>query len=403
MRRTINIRSTIGRASGPFALAILLPVLTATQAQAQATDLVCSECVQASDLAPNAVNNAKIGNGAVNAAKLASNAVTVAKIANNSIAAAKLTSAAVTFAKIGPNAVRTSKIPNAAVTAAKIAPGAVNVTKLADGAITAAKLAPDALFQNTLVVNAAGPSDADNCQALLDTLAGITDNSASNSYLIQLSPGTYDCGTARIQMKDFVSLAGAGPAATEITGSYSDTDLATGQIEAASNSELRGLALNMDFACSADNFLIGLAGNSVSDFRAADLEISIETSFAGCITFGASLISSSAVLTTLEARATQTASADSTGISVTGTSGPAAITLVNVAAEGALGLLVGADTETRARNSRINGSSVGASTTMDQGLIFLAHSEIGGGTSGAGIVCSGSFDESFSPLNSNCE
>ena len=49
----------------------LLTGLAGGAAWAQATDLVCVECVQATDIAPNAVNNSKIGNGAVNAPKLA--------------------------------------------------------------------------------------------------------------------------------------------------------------------------------------------------------------------------------------------------------------------------------------------------------------------------------------------
>ena len=104
----------------PLAGAVLLfSAFVTSQAWSQAGDLVCNECVQAGDLAPNAVNNSKIANSAVNAAKLAANAVTVAKIANNAVSTAKLTTASVTRPKIAPNAINATKIANAAVTAAK--------------------------------------------------------------------------------------------------------------------------------------------------------------------------------------------------------------------------------------------------------------------------------------------
>ena len=203
---------------------MLLAAFFAAPAWGQATNLVCNKCVNTSDLdtaavtaakiASNAVSNAKIANGAVTAPKLAANAVNGAKIANNSVNTAKLTTAAVTAAKLAPNSVNNSKIANAAVTAAKIAPGAVNSGKILDGAVTAAKLG----IKNSVYVEAAGPSTADNCNALLAALAGVSGNSATNPFVMVLGPGSYECGAQQIVMKPHVDLIGAGTSATFLKG-----------------------------------------------------------------------------------------------------------------------------------------------------------------------------------------
>ena len=227
--------------------------LSTEEAAAQATDLVCSACVQATDLASNAVNNSKIGNGAVNAAKLAANAVTVAKIANNSITTAKITTAAVTAVKIGPNAVNTAKIANAAVTAAKIAGGAVNANKIADGAvssakiqnaaITGAKLADGAVTAAKLglldktFVEALGPADSDNGDTLIAEMASITGPAT-----VVLGPGTYDCQAQVVSLPAGVSLVGSGRETTAIVGGFI-TVSNQGLVDMGSGSELRNLSV----------------------------------------------------------------------------------------------------------------------------------------------------------------
>ena len=205
---------TLGLAGG----VALMASLAESAAWAQASDLVCTECVQAGDLAANAVNNSKIANGSINAAKLAANAVTVAKIANNSITSAKLTTAAVTAAKIGPNAVNSFKIANAAVTAPKIAPGAVNATKIANSAVSFEKLAADVLLEHLLFVSANG-SAANNCNDLRDTLAeagGLA--TPDQKVVVRLDSGIFDCQTQGITVPSDVTLEGAGPETFGVNG-----------------------------------------------------------------------------------------------------------------------------------------------------------------------------------------
>ncbi|RJR26654.1 MAG: hypothetical protein C4582_01395 [Desulfobacteraceae bacterium] len=81
--------------------------------------------------------------------------------------------------------------------------------------------------------------------ALLNTIAGITDASAENPYLIKLGPGTYDVGTTGVTMKQWVSVEGSGEKATKITGSVSSAAFppTAGTITGASNMEIRFLSV----------------------------------------------------------------------------------------------------------------------------------------------------------------
>ncbi|MFQ5525890.1 MAG: hypothetical protein ACE5GX_06465 [Thermoanaerobaculia bacterium] len=69
---------------------------------------------------------------------------------------------------------------------------------------------------NVLQVAATENSSVQNCQSLLDALAGITDSSRVNRYVVRLEPGTYRCSTP-IVLPEGVSLQGmAGRAYTTI-------------------------------------------------------------------------------------------------------------------------------------------------------------------------------------------
>ena len=384
------------------ALAVSLLAVTAGDARAQATDLVCNECVQATDVAPNAVNNSKIANAAVTAAKLASNAVTVAKIANNSITAAKITTAAVTFAKIGPNAVRTSKIANAAVTAAKIAPGAVKSSKIAEGAVTAAKLAPGAVFLRSIIVEATGPTDSDNCTALLDALAETGSATADAPYLIKLGPGRFDCGEAEVTLPAFVHLEGAGQAATEITSDadYSSTngDPVVASLRLQNDSSLRRVSVT-NFGGNED--VIALRTGSANVIISEAFISAAATS--GSIARALEITGGSMILT--DVTAASSSSFFSTAISVS----PTAVVKMNRVRAGTADILpdvgLGSSGTVTARNSVLMGGS-SAISILSSGTYRIANSEIDGGVNsilGGSPVCVGVYNQNLSALGADCE
>jgi hypothetical protein len=81
--------------------------------------------------------------------------------------------------------------------------------------------------------------------ALLNTINGITDNSATNPYLIKLGPGVYDIGTSHLQMKEYVDIEGAGEKTTVITGTVNNTGWPpeNGVVNGANNAEIRFLTV----------------------------------------------------------------------------------------------------------------------------------------------------------------
>jgi len=89
---------------------------------AAATDLVCTECVETSDLAVGAVGTDQLKNGAVGTYKLKNGAVTTDKLKNGAVGTNKLKNGAVGTDKLKNGAVGTAKIKNGAITYAKLAP-----------------------------------------------------------------------------------------------------------------------------------------------------------------------------------------------------------------------------------------------------------------------------------------
>ena len=104
--------------------------------------------------------------------------------------------------------------------------------KFPDGTVqpTAARKA-----QNVVVVAQSG-GDFPTISA---ALAGITDNTASNRYVIYVGPGTY---AEQVTMKQYVDIQGAGELATTITG-VGNSSSQTGTVLGASNAEMRFLTV----------------------------------------------------------------------------------------------------------------------------------------------------------------
>jgi len=99
----------------------------------------------------------------------------------------------------------------------------------------------DTPYVRTYVVGPVGTA-VENGTALLAALAAIpTPASQEEAALLKLEPGLYDVGMTAVTMKPWVDVEGSGETVTKITGAVCGST--TGVVEAASNSELRRLAV----------------------------------------------------------------------------------------------------------------------------------------------------------------
>ncbi len=110
-----------------------------------ALDVLPNSSVTAQYIASDAVETAKIQDGAVTTAKLATDAVTTAKILDGNVTAAKLATDAVTTVKVLDANITNAKLATDAVTEVKIQNGAVATDKIANGAVNNAKIASGAV------------------------------------------------------------------------------------------------------------------------------------------------------------------------------------------------------------------------------------------------------------------
>jgi Pectinesterase len=129
-----------------------------------------------------------------------------------------------------------------AITGADVRNGSLTGRDVRDRSITRADLAPSA--RRAGPAGPAGPdlagathvrvrgdrSPAANGAALRAALASITDAAATRPYVLQLAPGVYEIGAATLAMKADVSIAGAGAAATRITGDQGQATFGNGAL-----------------------------------------------------------------------------------------------------------------------------------------------------------------------------
>ena len=419
MRERFDARRPLSlTASVIFSLAALAGT-TAASAQT-ATDLVCSACVQASDLAADSVINSKIGNGAVTAAKLAAGAATNAKIANNAVTAAKLTTASVTEEKIANNAVNQLKIANAAVTGPKIAAGAVNQTKVADnavttamlldGAVTADKLASDAFYARTLIVSVVGDGSdtAANGQVLLDALAEAGAASpapdASNPWLIKIEPGVYDVGTSPVVMVPYVDVEGSGQGVTSIEGAIGDIE---GLVRMASNSELRQVTVRNEGTGTWHYAVTANSPNQSTDWRISDVTaIGMGgTGFSiGIMLFDIAGSCDGGVLTNVTAMGSGPAGGRGLAVlcdggTVTGTN----VTATSSGGTESLGILKRFSSTAVLRDSSFAGDDNAVQVNASGGTLKIISSEVNGSVSNsATLKCVGAYDAAGDALDAGC-
>ena len=113
------------------------------------------------------------------------------------------------------------------------------------------------VFLQTVVVSPSGATANDNGLQLLAALDGITDNSASNGYLVVLEPGVYDVGSETLTLKPFIDLAGSGRNTTIVQG-----DSSSGVLLTDSKTEIRDLTL-MHRGAACNTLTLKVSGTDV--------------------------------------------------------------------------------------------------------------------------------------------
>jgi len=145
-----------------------------------------------------------------------------------------------------------------------------NTVSTASGTITVA-----GPYKRTLVVSPVPNNPTASGTALLNALASITTNSATNRYLLKLEPGIYDLGPNQLVMKSYVDIEGSGQSVTRIEGARGTGETETSFVDAAairgaSVSELRQLTV---VNTSSNMYGFGYAANGATDTRLSDVTL----------------------------------------------------------------------------------------------------------------------------------
>ena len=146
------------------------------------------------------------------------------------------------------------------VTSAMINDGTINTADLADASITATKLASNSCTSNQMlkyngtawacsntgddyknIINVA--KTGGDYSTIADALNSITDNSATNTYLINIGPGTYE---EQVTMKNYVNLNGSGNSLTIIESHGGGNMTTNSTVLTADNSFIHNLAIVME-------------------------------------------------------------------------------------------------------------------------------------------------------------
>lgn len=189
---------------------------------------------------------------------------------------------------------------------------------------------PAGRYLKTVTVSpAATPQESG--QRLLAALQAI-EGTAEDRWLVQIQPGIYDLGTARLRMRPWVDVEGSGILSTEILGVGLDPDgyFTDGIVQGADDSELRHLTVH----CRDSAELPGCRAisNLGASPRLAHLRLLAETRF-GSATGVRNSLASAPILEDLEIFATS-AAGDSYGIVNAGTSRPSIRRVDVTAADG---------------------------------------------------------------------
>ena len=117
--------------------------------------------------------------------------------------------------------------------------------------------------QQRIITVTGGDTDLNNGKKLISALDSITDNSATNPYLVKVEPGIYDLDGASLQMKNYVVVQGSGEGITAITSSVEGTDT-SGVVLMATYSMLKDVKV-VNSVTSASQYVIGVNGACSQD------------------------------------------------------------------------------------------------------------------------------------------
>jgi hypothetical protein len=235
-----------------------------------------------------------------------------------------------------------------------------------------------AAYKRTVVVSPTG-TDIENGTALKNALAGITDASATNPYLLKIEPGVYDLGSlqfSRLDMQSFVDVEGSGEGVTTITSS----NPFSGTVLGAANSELRSLTVKHTGGQNGATAIQVFANN----FRLT--HVTAAASGEGPVNVGVNIFGS-AMLSQVTATASG-GSARNTGVEINGTA-----TLDQVTATGSGGSVDGSrgvelsQFEATAVLSQVTATASGGPFSygvLNAGSIQIHNSRIAGDTATLG-------------------
>jgi hypothetical protein len=350
----IAMNGTIRSAFLTATLLLLAPV----QVLAQASDVVCNQCIDNSDIGFKAVSGEKIANNAVSTTRLRDEAVTTPKLAPD------------------------------AVTGSRIASQAVGTSKLANGAVTAAKLG----LARTSYIEDSGNNVA-NRVALRAALDGLSGPAA-----VVLGPGTFACGASPVVIPPGVSLIGAGQALTTIAGGIDGVD---GLVRLVGDDiTLAQLTVVNDGGGTALlAYAVTVGAGSVDSRRwrirdVAALGMNATAFSIGLLTFSVDCGISTMNGVTAEA---ESSAGEVHGIFIGCVSGSVAGTDLRASADGATA------TGLRKNNASVltvRNSAFSATTAVSKpvsGTLKVISSEIDGGVSGE-VICVGDYDEAGAAL-----
>ena len=286
--------------------------------------------------------------------------------------------------------------------------------------------------------------------ALLNTLNGITDNSAANPYLIKLGPGIYDLGVQSLHMKEYVDLEGSGENVTIITGNIDGSSV--GVVKGANNAEVRFVTVRNT---GGGNYAVALYTNGLTS-SAKITNVTAAGSGAGVENYGVNNSGSSPTMTNVTASGSggnysfgvynDNASPTMTNVTASGSEGVnnrginnqfgSSPTMTNVTASGSGGSNSFGVTNVEASPTMMNVTASASGATSSYGVwnansgtirinnsvikgtlhtiqngagvtTLVGNTQLDGGAVfnvvGGTLTCVGAYDESYATLNASCQ